>query len=83
MKQFITDLWNKWLGSFDNQKNYGFSARKLTVFAVAIAYLYCHRYVTTENVMDYLMIDAGLICTLLGITTWQQGKNDNKQKDEN
>lgn len=86
MKQYAIDLWNKWMGSFDSDKNTGFSARKLTSFAVVIVMLFLQiKFTDSTNLWEVCTIDAGLITSLLGIVAWQQNaelKNKKNNADQ-
>ncbi len=88
MKKSITDFINGALYSFTNDKK-GFSARKLTAFALMLCVGYMHvRYVDKTNVIDALLIDLSAILLLLGIITVQQlielklGKRNETQSNE-
>lgn len=82
--KYITEIWNKWLGSFDAYKNTGFSARKLTSFAVVVVMLFLQlKFTNWENLWEICTIDAGLITSLLGIVAWQQNAElKNKKNNE-
>jgi hypothetical protein len=70
----------KILASFDNHQK-GFSARKLSAFAMMWLIAYCHHFVDASNMVDVLMIDCAFVLLLLGIITMQQVvefKNGNK-----
>lgn len=60
--------------SFDNVSK-GASAKKLTAFAVTLAYLYSHRFVHDSNLVMVLTVDAGLLCGLFGINVVDKLKN--------
>jgi len=62
------------LGSFDNEVN-GFSAKKLTAFAMSLAYCYAHKFVDANNLVGVLVADGGVICLLFGIN--EAGKKIN------
>lgn len=79
MKNFITNI----LNSFKNDKD-GFSARKLTAFALMGCIMYIHKYYVTEgNATEVLIIDLCGVLIALGIVTAQNiielrnGKNSN------
>ena len=79
MKNFIANI----LNSFKNDKD-GFSARKLTAFALMGCIMYIHKYyVTAENATEVLIIDLCGVLIALGIVTAQNiielrnGKNSN------
>jgi hypothetical protein len=65
-------IFNNLIGSFDNTQNSGFSARKLTAFAVVCMYAYCHKFVTVEILEGVLIIDGLFIAFLLGLVTAEQ-----------
>jgi hypothetical protein len=71
------------LGSFDNVKGSGFSARKLTAFALMLCIAFIHfRFVDKDNAIEALMIDLSGVLLCLGIVTAQNiielknGKNE-------
>ena len=67
MKKVATDIYN----SFFNNKE-GFSARKLSGFALMVCVFYLHyKYVDTTNAFDFLVADLCAIMLLLGIVTAQ------------
>ncbi len=69
MKQFIQKI----LGSFDTHTKSSFSARKLTAFAFVVFAAYIHvRYVTPDNAIEALLVDAGTALLCLGIITFEQ-----------
>jgi hypothetical protein len=78
---------NKLIGSFDNVKGQGFSARKLTAFALMICIAFIHfRFVDINNAIEALMIDLSGVLLCLGIVTAQniiEFKNNNNQQDAN
>ena len=61
-------------GSFGNEKG-GASGKKLTALAVTLAYIYSHKFVTTEILTSVLIVDAGLIATLFGINVVDKIQN--------
>ena len=61
-------------GSFGNEKG-GASGKKLTALAVTLAYIYSHKFVTTEILTSVLIVDAGLIATLFGINVVDKVQN--------
>lgn len=68
MKKTIDNL----LGSFDNVKNSGFSARKLTAFTLMLCIAFIHfRFVDINNAIEALMIDLSGVLLCLGIVTAQ------------
>lgn len=80
MKEFL----NKLTSSFDTHSQ-GFSARKLSTFAVVSAYIYSHKYVNSDNISLVMTIDSALIVALLGLTTYQKlkEKQPNDSSNEN
>lgn len=64
--------------SFDTHKQ-GASARKLSAFATMVLIVYAHRFVTALNVVEVLAVDGGLLCVLLGITTYEKIKLEKPQ----
>ena len=77
---------NKLLGSFDNVKGQGFSARKLTAFALMLCIAFIHfRFVDINNAIEALMIDLSGVLLCLGIVTAQNiiELKNNKQNEGN
>lgn len=73
--------------SFDTHSQ-GASARKLSAFVTMLLIVYCHRYVDASNITEVLVADSGLLCVLLGITTYEKIKLTNtppnpKQDEQN
>lgn len=68
------NLWNKFLGSFDNESS-GFSAKKCTAFILTVTYCYSHKFVSHDNLMSILIVDAGLITALFGINVVDKKTN--------
>lgn len=68
MKNIITNLF----ASFNNLDG-GFSARKLTAFALMILIAYVHyKYVDLSNAIEAILIDLAGVLLLLGIITFEQ-----------
>jgi hypothetical protein len=68
MKRIIDNL----IGSFDTVKENGFSARKLSAFALMVCIAYVHfKWVNHENVAEVLIIDLCGVLILLGLVTAQ------------
>jgi hypothetical protein len=68
MKDIITNLF----ASFNNQEG-GFSARKLTAFALMVLIAYTHyKYVDLSNAIEAILIDLAGVLLLLGIITFEQ-----------
>lgn len=59
--------------SFDTH-NQGASARKLSAFVTMLLICYCHRFISEANVIEVIIADSGLLCVLLGITTYEKIK---------
>jgi multisubunit Na+/H+ antiporter MnhB subunit len=59
--------------SFDTH-NQGASARKLSAFVTMVLICYAHRFVSETNVIEVIIADSGLLCVLLGITTYEKIK---------
>jgi len=73
MKQIFKDLYEGVLGSLDTTDK-GFSARKLTGFAVCFTVIAAHvKWLTLgdlSNLENVLLIDYGFIAALFGMTTY-------------
>ncbi len=68
MKKIIENLINSL-----NNTDSGFSARKLTAFALMILIAYVHyKYVDLSNAIEAILIDLGGVLLLLGIITFEQ-----------
>jgi hypothetical protein len=68
MKRIINNL----IGSFDTVKENGFSARKLSAFALMVCIAFVHlKWVNHENVAEVLIIDLCGVLILLGLVTAQ------------
>ena len=68
MKKIIDNL----IGSFDTVKENGFSARKLSAFALMVCVAFVHfKWVNHENVAEVLIIDLCGVLILLGLVTAQ------------
>lgn len=68
MKKYIIDF----VKSFYNGKKFdeGWSARKLTAFALMLCVGYCHlRFVDETNVVPVIAIDLGFVSLFLGMIT--------------
>jgi hypothetical protein len=69
MKRIIDNL----IGSFDTVKENGFSARKLSAFALMICIAFVHlKWVNHDNVAEVLIIDLCGVLILLGLVTMEQ-----------
>lgn len=86
MKDIISNLYNKFLGSLDTQKGSGFSGRKLTAFALVICVIAIHiKWISLGNFDQMemvLTIDYSFIAVLFGLTTYSAMKETNNVKDE-
>ena len=68
MKNIIENIINSL-----NNTDSGFSARKLTAFALMILIAYVHyKYVDLSNAIEAILIDLGGVLLLLGIVTFEQ-----------
>jgi nitrogen fixation/metabolism regulation signal transduction histidine kinase len=92
-KRFI-DLYEGIIGSLDNKKNKGFSARKISVLVVMVCIIFVHASWLKhaflredyEYIIEILTIDSLFVLLLLGIVTMEQitkFKNGSKPKEEN
>ena len=63
------------MSSLDNQKE-GASGKKLTALVVTLTYIWSHRFVTKDNLVMVLGVDAGLIAVLFGINVADKFKNN-------
>jgi hypothetical protein len=68
MKDIITNLF----ASFNNKEG-GFSARKLTAFGLMVLITYTHyKYVDLSNAIEAILIDLAGVLIALGIITMEQ-----------
>lgn len=67
-------------GSFEIG-NGGASAKKLTIWTFVLLSIYCHKFCTIENVVEFLIIDTGTITLLLAGSIVHNLKM-NKQKED-
>ena len=68
----MKELFNNLIGSLNNTDS-GFSARKLTAFALMVLIAYVHyKYVDLSNAIEAVLIDLGGVLLLLGIITFEQ-----------
>jgi hypothetical protein len=73
------------LGSFNNIRKEGLSARKLTAFALMVCIAFIHfKFVDKDNAIEAMIIDLSGVLLCLGIVTAQNiiefkqgGKNEN------
>lgn len=87
IKEYGQQIFNKFLGSLDNQKNHGFSGRKLTAFALVIVVIAIHvKWMALGDLKameNILIIDYTFISALFGMTTYQSLKEKKEDpKDE-
>lgn len=87
MKQIISDLYNRFLGSLDTRKETGFSGRKLTAFAIVLCCIAAHiKWITLGDFKQLemvLTIDYAFVSALFGMTTYQNIKSKNETNIEN
>jgi len=92
IKEKITEVYNGVIGSLDNEKNSGFSARKITVLVVMVCVIFVHASWLKhaflredyEYIIEILTIDSLFVLLLLGIVTIEQiSKLKNGSKNEN
>ena len=68
----MKNLFNNLFNSLNNQDS-GFSARKLTAFALMVLIAYIHyKYVDLSNAIEAILIDLAGVLLLLGIVTMEQ-----------
>ena len=90
----IKEVYEGIIGSLDNKKNKGFSARKISVLVVMICVIFIHlswlKHAFLREDYDYIIeiltIDSLFVLLLLGIVTMEQItklKNGSKPKEEN
>jgi len=92
IKAKITEIYKGIIGSLDNNKNSGFSARKITVLVVMVCVVFIHASWLKhaflredyEYIIEILTIDSLFVLLLLGIVTIEQiSKLKNGSKNEN
>jgi hypothetical protein len=92
IKSRITEIYQGIIGSLDNKKNTGFSARKISVLVVMICIILIHLSWLKhaflredyEYIIEILTIDSLFVLLLLGIVTMEQVtklKNGTKVKE--
>lgn len=86
MKKFFLSFVKNILGSLNNKKDEGFSARKLTAFTIVACIVYMHIVWGTNNnfSVEILICDIIGVAFFLGLITADQiirFKNENKQND--
>jgi hypothetical protein len=83
MKNIISDLYNGIIGSFDN-KDSGFSARKVSAFVVICLVVSLHiKWFKSEQwqyIAEILFLDFTFILVCLGLATWQNIKTKQIEK---
>ena len=88
----IKDVYEGIIGSLDNKKNSGFSARKISVLVVMVCVIFIHLSwlkhaflrEDSEYIIEILTIDSLFVLLLLGIVTMEQItnlKNGSKTKE--
>jgi ABC-type uncharacterized transport system permease subunit len=91
IKAKITEIYEGLIGSLDNNKNSGFSARKITVLVVMVCVIFVHASWLKhaflredyEYIIEILTIDSLFVLLLLGIVTIEQiSKLRNGSKEE-
>lgn len=92
IKKRFVDLYEGIIGSLDNKKNKGFSARKISVLVVMVCVIFIHLSWLKhaflredyEYIIEILTIDSLFVLLLLGIVTMEQItnlKNGSKTKE--
>ena len=83
MKKIISDLYSGIVGSLDN-KDSGFSARKVSAFVIIIMVIVCHikwfKSDKWEYLAEVLFLDYTFILVCLGLATWQNIKTKQIEK---
>ena len=80
IKKKITEIYEGVIGSLDNKKNTGFSARKISVLVVMVCIIFVHvswlKHAFLREDYDYIIeiltIDSLFVLLLLGIVTIEQ-----------
>lgn len=80
IKSKITDIYEGLIGSLDNKKNSGFSARKISVLVIMIMVILIHiswlkhAFLREDYkyIIEILSIDSLFVLLLLGIVTIEQ-----------
>jgi nitrogen fixation/metabolism regulation signal transduction histidine kinase len=80
IKDKITELYKGIIGSLDNKKNSGFSARKISVLVIMVCIILIHLSWLKhaflredyEYIIEILSIDSLFVLLLLGIVTMEQ-----------
>ena len=79
-KKKFTEIYEGVIGSLDNKKNNGFSARKISVLVVMVCIIFVHASWLKhaflredyEYIIEILVIDSLFVLLLLGIVTIEQ-----------
>lgn len=81
----MKDILNKLVASFDN-KNHGFSSRKLTAFIITACIVAAHiKWITLgdfSQLENVFLIDYGFIAALFGMTTYSNLKAKDEKSPE-
>ncbi len=80
IKSKITDIYEGLIGSLDNKKNSGFSARKISVLVIMVMVILIHiswlkhAFLREDYkyIIEILSIDSLFVLLLLGIVTIEQ-----------
>ena len=74
MKAKAIEIVNGIIGSFSNDTT-GFAAKKLSIFALMVTYIWCHKFVSKDNLEMVLTIDSALIVALFTVNVVDKYKN--------
>ena len=89
MFKWVSDIYNGLYGSFDNKKDSGFSARKLTAWFTMLLITYLHYHVNPLSATTFLLYDQIFVAFLLGLVTteaiikFKNGFGDNNNNNNN
>lgn len=91
IKSKITDIYEGLIGSLDNKKNSGFSARKISVLLIMVLIILIHiswlkhAFLREDYkfIVEILSIDSLFVLLLLGIVTIEQINNLKRLKKTN
>ena len=80
IKDKIAEIYKGLIGSLDNKKNTGFSARKISVLVIMVCIIFIHLSWLKhaflredyEYIIEILSIDSLFVLLLLGIVTIEQ-----------
>ncbi len=92
MREKIAEIYSGVIGSLDNKKNTGFSARKISVLVIMVCIVLIHlswlKHASLREdykfIIEILTIDSLFVLLLLGIVTVEQIsklKNGSKPKE--